>query len=811
VPDKPPTETTGRPGGWAGAPARSLAGRLALAVLSCALSAQASGLSAQDASTAAPGPSDATITLTKNVEVFAYEDLTFTVESYTVSPGDNLEGILKSRGLWPARWTREREAQLMRLVAELNPAVANLDLISPGQFLYLPNAQAPPEPEPELGEVETVVAYELSSQPGQAPARVVVRRAGAAGVAAPTAEEPLPEGTFRLDVSPAEGEGPPGLEDPAAAARASAAEARVQASASASAAQARADASVAAQPEGGAPDGARARRGGRGSRERRARAPSNEGELSTAPDGTVYRTVRVRQGDTVERLLRREGLDPDLIYRHLIKLTAEINPGLRNPNMIIAGATLRIPAQGAYLAAYTGGDYTEPVLLAQADSGTASDATVAPDAPGAGGRRAPRRRAPATPPAAPSAAPGKYRINTRRLPPAPLPTADSQNARQVLSLIFSRLGEDVSQKGRVFLPLDEPPHFDVDASAMPVVNLKTGRHIILDLGRSLSQEFIDRFRRKYPEYMVFQPGRGEGMDKALDRLWPMCGYYRVYGKDRAFEGGRDVKIRIAADWLVWPTATDWNRGQPVVVNLAPAPDDGTPLPWVRFLADHNISVVDLYKGEILAGGGKAATPVNNFLVVDAGSDNPSAFAEALVKALGFSPRIGVRVDLAAGRIITGGETIGDGPPPAVFWEAGDRKTILEYGDLSTDDLNVLRANGFTVISSAKDSQSVLKSILAALDIKLGGPLVLNGDSTGGPSIKLTIEGQTFPFGDRTYLFTSVALPSNMNGLDPNQTVVVLKYRGASPPVPAAQPAPPGQGEGAGPEGVAPPDVISEDI
>jgi hypothetical protein len=769
------------------------AGSLAGALLGLALLAPAplAPLAAQ----AAPEPraSDATITLTKNVEVYSYEDLTFTIDSYEVSRGDNLEGVLKSQGLWPEYWTREREGQLMRLVSQLNPAIANLDLISPGQTLYLPRAQGPPPP-PVEPDPSVVVAYALTST-GQSPATVVVRRPGAdtAAGGAGRPEEPLPEGTFRLVLGDA---GAP------------VAQAVAEASGTAAAAEAYEPDPV---PE---PEPARPPRASRQRRARERAAPGNEGELSTASDGTVYRTVKVRSGDTLERLLRREGLDPDLIYRHLIRLTVDINPGLRNPNMIMTGAELRIPAIGPYLAAYGGG----PELVQVADAGP----SVATDAPPAAaprrGRRGARREQPAAavPTAASAqAAPGRFRMNTARLPAAPLPTADSQNAKQVLSLIFTRLGEKVSAKGRLFLPLDEPPHFDVDTSAMPVVDLNTGRHIILDLNRTLSESFVARFRAKYPDYMVFQPARGERMEKALERLWPMCGYYRVYDKGQAFEGGRDVKIRISSDWLVWPTSTDWNRGQPVVINLAPAPDNGTPLSWVRFLALHNISVIDLYRGEILAGGSRAATPVNNFTVVDADSDNPSAFAEAFVKALGFTPRIGVAVDLEGGRVTTGGATIGSGPPPAVFWEDGDRKTILEYGDLTTDELEVLRKNGFSIISSARDSQTVLKSILAALDIKLGGPLVLNGDSPGGPSIKLTLAGQTFAFGDRVYLFTSTDLPDSMTGLDPNQNVVVLKYRGAmtGAPAPVAAGAPPVQ-PGARddePDYEGPTVVISEDI
>jgi hypothetical protein len=153
--------------------------------------------------------------------------------------------------------------------------------------------------------------------------------------------------------------------------------------------------------------------------------------------------------------------------------------------------------------------------------------------------------------------------------------------------------------------------------------------------------------------------------------------------------------------------------------------------------------------------------------------------------------------------------LGKGLTPAVFWENGNSKTILEYGELSTEELSALRDNGFKVISSAKDIQSVLKSILAENNIKLNGNLVLNGDSSGGPSITLTITGETFHYNDRTYLFTPVSLPSNMTGLDPNQTVVVLRYQPISPakPIPAPPQAAP-QGEPQG-EPLPDADILSE--
>ncbi|MDR1609000.1 MAG: LysM peptidoglycan-binding domain-containing protein [Deltaproteobacteria bacterium] len=679
--------------------------------------------------TLAQEPADSTITLTKTVEVYTFEDLTFSIDSHTVAPGENLAGILKKRGLWPTNPDANREAQIIRLIKRLNPAIANPDLISPGQELYLPTPKAlsetlpvkAPEPDPaDEADPPGVVSYAFSDSREEAPESPI----------APSAR-PLPgpvdlgDGQYQIGQSE---EAPPPEREPARTER------------------------------------------------RRPSGPEPEGELEMAPDGTVFRTVVVRKGDTLEKLLKREGVDPDLIYKSLIKVTLSLNPELKNPNIIVAGAELRVPSMGAYLA-----DLAPPTRVARNRRGQAREN------PQISETTASRRENIADNPQKnpPKAKSSKFILATKRLPPAPMPTADSQNARTILGVIFTRLGETFINKGRLFLPLDEPPHFDVDMGSVPVVELKNNRRLVLDLQRTLSPELIKRFRDKYGDYQIFQPTRGESMEKVLERLWPLCGYYRIYTKSQAFEGGNEIKLKIAADWLIWPSPEAWNRGQPVAINLAPAPDNATPAAWVKFLGNHGITVIDLYKGLALADPTRSPTPINNFTVIDVDSQNPSVFAEALIKSFGFSPRLGVRVDLKRGRIVTGGAASEKSPP--VFWEAGSSRMVLEYGDLSSEDLETLKKNNFKVISSGRDSLSILKSILSSLNIKLGADLVLNGSSTGGPTLSLTIKGQSFAYNGRSYLYTNVDVPDNMVSLDPNQNTVVLKAKGA--PMPAEPPAP----------------------
>jgi hypothetical protein len=725
------------------------------------------------------------IVLTKTVEVYSYEDLTFSIDSYTIKPGDNIANILKAQGVWPQQPDQKRESQLLRLVSELNPVIANLNQISSGQTIYLPSSRGLDEVKAQAQaqaallenleanpDAKKVATYELD-QPTQSPARVVVRRQM-------PPEEELAEGEFKLWPDGKPPEGPPAEE----AAPVAPMNPIIPFVGQGRQPPAPAQAQVAANPEpAGEPQAAPeppAPARAQAAPVSAPQGPGNEGPLATSADGTVYRTVKVRKGDTLEKLLRREGLDRNLIYRHLIKLTVELNPGLKNPNLIVAGAELRIPASGGYLAGY-------------GEAATVAAAEVAP---------APARTAKAEPEPAPSPpssgakdpAPvgaGKYVIPTKRLPAAPLPTMEALNARTALGIIFTRLGEKLVSKGRLFMPLDEPPHFDIDTAVIPIIEFNNNRKIILDFNGDIEAGLIKRFTDKYTEYSVFQPAKKESLDKALERLLALANYYRVYGKNQAFEGGRDVKLKITADWLIWPSVDSWNKGQPTIVNLAPSAENGTPPVWVRFLNEHGMKVIDLFQGRVIGPSGASPTPVNNFTVIEV-DQNPSAFAVALIRSLGYSPRVGVTVDNERGRVVTGGAEANLGNFPPVFWETEKGRFILEYGEFSTEDLQILRKNGFNIISSPKEFRPVLKAILDSENITLGGNLVLNGNSTGGPSIELTIAGQSFQFNGRSYLFTPVSLPENMTSLDPNQNVVVLHYKQGPATVISGGPAP-GQG------------------
>jgi LysM repeat protein len=618
------------------------------------------------------------ITLTKVVPVYEFENLKVTVDQYQVVSGDTLDKILKARGLGGRG---ADQARLMRLVRDLNPELKDFNRLAVGQTLQLPAAEAgaaadpaaPPGPAQSPG-TETVKIYERT-QSNQRAARVVV---------------------LRHQINPLTSE------EPEAATAATEAP---------------------APPDETASDPASIAAGG-------LDFPSgNAGPLARDQvSQVVYRTVKVRPGDTLERLLRREGLPREVIYRHLLKITMDLNPKIKNPDFILAGAELRIPAAGDYLAA-TGLDPRE-----------VREAALAINQ---------RRR-----PAPVSLAAGTAE-NVRRLP-----EEEAETAKSTLGLIFTRLGGRVENQG--LLKLDGAGEaFELDTRNYPAVYTISGAKLVLDLGSTLPQSALAALRSQ--NFQVFRTRRGEPLDRALDRLWPLCGYYRVYTRERTYEGGGDIRLKISADWMVWPTEEIWNSGQPLVLNKAAKGGRGTDPAWARFLGDHGLTVLDLDRNlpisETASGGPAPASAVTTL-----DSANPRFLATELVRLFGAEPRSDAPVEIKGGQA-----------PQIVplYWETGGHRVVLNFGELSAEEAAGLRKNGFRVVAASLNPEAVIEAVLTGFGLKARENLVLTAPA-GGPRMSLTIKGRlvTLPADRQKCLLTYAALPQGLvRLLDPELKII----------------------------------------
>ncbi len=647
---------------------------------------------------------DHTITLTKMVEVYEFEDLRVAVDQYRVARGDGLLKLLRERGVLTSS---ADEAKMLRLVKDLNPGLTDVNALEVGQVLNLPSLPNAEEAAPGADPAqmtETVKVYERS-QSSQQPAKVVVRRHQPAGAAAPDS--------------------------------------------AAEAATASASTSSASSGDLDFPSG-------------------NAGPLSVDPGSqVVYRTVKVRPGDTLEKLMRREGMDSDLIYRHLIRITKRLNPDVRNADLILAGAELKIPAAGAYLTALAGVNPQEVKTAAAAASRGAP--------PAASGRTLERQRpAPAEAPvqtAAASAAPA----SSAAASPAPeragvleLPDQDAESAKNTLGLIFTRLGSRLSARGHLSLPVGTGV-VEVDTASFPLVETEDGTRVLLDLGSRLPQSTLKALEETHPEYKIFRTAKNETLDQALDRLWSLCNYYRIYKRDRTYEGGGDIRLKIAADWIIWPTASAWSTGQPLVVNRIARVDRRTDPAWTSFLETHGFKLLDLHRNLILPGPAADPNP-KPLAVTTLDRRNPSFFAADLVKNLGGEPKVGLQADAGANQADAGAAS---GLIAPVLWESGKDRVLLEFGGLPPEALQTLRQKGYRVVTAAPEFDSVVEAVLAGFGLKAQEALVVEAPA-GGPRMSLTIKGWAVTRDGRKYFITHTNLSPGLGALvDPG--VKIMTY------------------------------------
>jgi len=442
----------------------------------------------------------------------------------------------------------------------------------------------------------------------------------------------------------------------------------------------------------------------------------------------VYRTVRIRPGDSLERLLRREGLPLGAIYRHMLKITLDLNPEIKNPDLILAGSELRIPAAGDYLTA-AGLDPREVREAALAIS---------------------QRRRPAPVRLAAGAA-----ETARRLP-----GEEAEAIKNALGLIFTRLGDRVENQGGLRLAGEA---LELDTRTYPVIYTLSGVKLVLDLGSTLPQPTLAALRSQ--DFRIFRTRRGEPLEKILGDLWPLCGYYRVYARERSYEGGGDIRLEISADWMVWPNEEAWNSGQPLVFNKVVKGGRGTDPAWGRFLGDHGLTILDLDRNLIRRETAAGQAPLPSVTTLD--SANPRFLAAELVRLFGVEPRRAVPVEVKSG---PGGPGVVTSP---LYWEDGGRRVVINFGELSSEEVAALRESGLRVVAAGLDSEAAIEAVLTGLGLKARENLVLTAP-VGGPRMTLTIKGRlvTLPATGRKCLLTYASLPEGLlRLLDPELKII----------------------------------------
>jgi len=162
-----------------------------------------------------------------------------------------------------------------------------------------------------------------------------------------------------------------------------------------------------------------------------------------------------------------------------------------------------------------------------------------------------------------------------------------------LSEIFLEMGEEWVQTGEHFIPLKSGGQIDLKANSFPIVNLRSGRKLIVDLQNKLPEKIGQLIESSWENYRVVRLMGEDNLGSALDKILSVSDYPKVSKRGEAIGLKGEIALEIAGDWVITlsenPTE---NRPSLVVINLTDPHSARTPQVIKNYLSGLNVKVID---------------------------------------------------------------------------------------------------------------------------------------------------------------------------------------------------------------------------
>ena len=480
---------------------------------------------------------------------------------------------------------------------------------------------------------------------------------------------------------------------------------------------------------------------------------SETSDTASTPKGT--KIIRVQQGDSLSELLRQAGIPEHRIFNEFIRLTMKMNPNISDPNLIFAGQDITIPLDRISATTAVAGKATTSVTASSPAPGVVST-KIDTETPS---------RTDAQPP----------RLS---IPSPPLPPAESIAVRTALGLIFTRIGESYLAKGQHFLPLKTGGQITINTQTYPIIEMRNGQRILLDLEKQLPQEVIDMIRTNWSHYTIFRPKNKESLKDILQRLFETASYYRMSIGGEPWLINYEVQIKAQGDWILWPTQEDYVSGRAVIITLPSGTNQGTSPEVAEYLSHKGIKVIDFYpKGNLIGPEPATANSDSPLNLREISPNDYSQFVQAILDLVDQKYELDLSIP------VMGSETTGQdynltASAPIYFTRNGHNYVVAPDG-LSSEMTGLLEQHNFKVVARqpGEDAEILVEKVLQFIGINTESGLTIKASSRPeGRNIKITVPGLIFKSGGSQWLLTSRGIPSSIAPLLAKPELTVVKYR-----------------------------------
>lgn len=267
-------------------------------------------------------------------------------------------------------------------------------------------------------------------------------------------------------------------------------------------------------------------------------APSTEKTISvSALKDLSLQNYTIKQGDYLVKIIKgRFNIPQDHLYNEYFELVKKINPSLKDLDIILPGQTIKLPI------------YSPEII---------------------------------------------------RIPIKTAILAKPENTGLIahdLGSIFLEMGEEWINTGEHFIPLKAGGQIDLRAKSFPILNLKTGVSMIVDLDNKLPDKMAKIIESSWGNYRIVHL-MDDDLRSALEKILIVCRYPKLLKSGAPLELQGDIAVRITGDWIVTNSETQSNRTRIYVIYLTDDNSLATPPMIKQYLEGLGIKVIDHPSGD----------------------------------------------------------------------------------------------------------------------------------------------------------------------------------------------------------------------
>ncbi|MFC1495425.1 LysM peptidoglycan-binding domain-containing protein [Thermodesulfobacteriota bacterium] len=263
-----------------------------------------------------------------------------------------------------------------------------------------------------------------------------------------------------------------------------------------------------------------------------------------------------------------------------------------------------------------------------------------------------------------------------------------------LSELFGLLGEEWVQQGKHFIPLKTGGQIDLNTESYPMISLRNGIKVIVDLHDALPERMSDLIISNWDNYRIVHLKDRDTLNTALDKIFPECGYNKIYSREEGLVLEKDLKIEIMADWIIKlsPDLSPEKQNY-VCINLINTESESLPPSLDSFLKELGIKMID-YPPDLVKGviSQKKAEQINT-------AGNRNIIIEKLLEIEGQTYSTGVDIPMYQGE----GSDFNLVVKADYSFTRNKRDCVIDLKGLGTEIINLLNDHKFTVLQLSEEA------------------------------------------------------------------------------------------------------------